>query len=297
MRGPETSHRDLGHCILEPMPDREPLRLQARPCVDTTRLSTPLHRIAREYDDRSLGVGLNASAPSLVRRPPALHGSRGTSAPKQQRIGPLTLTRYGVGFPARGRRGFDSRSARSYLDRSPSSEGIVMFTARAFAASSSTSPLAGISIPRRDPGPDDVDIEILYCGVCHSDLHMARNEWAGWPTIYPMRARPRDRRTGQESGRQRHERQGRRHGGGRLHGRLVPDLRQLQGRPRAVLRHGRRRSSPTTRRIPTAPRPRPTAATRTGSSSTRTSCCASRRSWTRPRPRRCCAPASRSTRR
>ena len=61
-----------------------------------------------------------------------------------------------------------------------------MPTARAFAASSATAPLAGISIPRRDPGPDDVDLEILYCGVCHSDLHMVRNEWAGWPTIYPI---------------------------------------------------------------------------------------------------------------
>jgi uncharacterized zinc-type alcohol dehydrogenase-like protein len=61
-----------------------------------------------------------------------------------------------------------------------------MPTARAFAASSATSPLAGISIPRRDPGPDDVDLEILYCGVCHSDLHMVRDEWKGWPTVYPI---------------------------------------------------------------------------------------------------------------
>ena len=57
------------------------------------------------------------------------------------------------------------------------------------------------------------------------------------------------------------------------------------------------RSSPTTRSIRSAPRPSPTAAIRTASSSTRTSCCACRRSWTRPRRRRCCAPASRSTRR
>jgi alcohol dehydrogenase (NADP+) len=60
-----------------------------------------------------------------------------------------------------------------------------MFTAKAFAASSSTSPLAAASISRRDPGPDDVDLEILYCGVCHSDLHTARNEWAAWPTVFP----------------------------------------------------------------------------------------------------------------
>jgi alcohol dehydrogenase (NADP+) len=61
-----------------------------------------------------------------------------------------------------------------------------MFTARAFAAHNATSPFAATSIPRRDPGPDDVDLEILYCGVCHSDLHLVRNEWAGWPTIYPI---------------------------------------------------------------------------------------------------------------
>jgi alcohol dehydrogenase (NADP+) len=61
-----------------------------------------------------------------------------------------------------------------------------MFTAKAFAASSSTSPLAAANISRRDPGPDDVDLEILFCGVCHSDLHTARNEWASvWPTVYP----------------------------------------------------------------------------------------------------------------
>ena len=60
-----------------------------------------------------------------------------------------------------------------------------MSTARAFAATSPTSPLAAASIPRRDAGPDDVEFDILFCGVCHSDLHTARNEWAVWPTVYP----------------------------------------------------------------------------------------------------------------
>ena len=60
-----------------------------------------------------------------------------------------------------------------------------MSTARAFAATNPTSPLAAASIPRRDAGPDDVEIEILFCGVCHSDLHMARNQWDVWPTTYP----------------------------------------------------------------------------------------------------------------
>jgi alcohol dehydrogenase (NADP+) len=60
-----------------------------------------------------------------------------------------------------------------------------MSTARAFAASNPTSPLAAASIARRDAGPDDVEIEIQFCGVCHSDLHTVRNEWGAWPTIYP----------------------------------------------------------------------------------------------------------------
>ncbi|HWE94078.1 MAG TPA: NAD(P)-dependent alcohol dehydrogenase [Tepidisphaeraceae bacterium] len=54
----------------------------------------------------------------------------------------------------------------------------------AYAAQSATSPLAPFSIDRRDPGPTDVQIEILYCGVCHSDLHTARNEWKN--TTYPV---------------------------------------------------------------------------------------------------------------
>lgn len=54
---------------------------------------------------------------------------------------------------------------------------------KAYAAQSATSPLAPFEIVRREPGPDDVQIEILYCGVCHSDLHTARGEWGG--TQYP----------------------------------------------------------------------------------------------------------------
>src|SRR5580700_6178301 len=56
---------------------------------------------------------------------------------------------------------------------------------KAFAASAATSPLAGTSIPRREVLPDDVEFDIAFCGVCHSDLHAARNEWAVWPTVYP----------------------------------------------------------------------------------------------------------------
>jgi alcohol dehydrogenase (NADP+) len=52
-----------------------------------------------------------------------------------------------------------------------------------YAANSAQSSLAPFSFERREPGPRDIQIEILYCGVCHSDLHTVRNEWQG--TIYP----------------------------------------------------------------------------------------------------------------
>jgi hypothetical protein len=45
---------------------------------------------------------------------------------------------------------------------------------KAYAAQSATSPLASATIPRREPTPRDVKIEILFCGICHSDLHYAR---------------------------------------------------------------------------------------------------------------------------
>lgn len=53
----------------------------------------------------------------------------------------------------------------------------------AYAAQSAASPLAPFSFTRREPLPQDVQLEILFCGVCHSDLHTVRNEWKG--TIYP----------------------------------------------------------------------------------------------------------------
>jgi len=54
----------------------------------------------------------------------------------------------------------------------------------AYAAQSPKTPLAPFNIQRRDVRPNDVQIEILFCGVCHSDIHMARNEWG--QTIYPV---------------------------------------------------------------------------------------------------------------
>ena len=54
---------------------------------------------------------------------------------------------------------------------------------KAYAAPSAKSPLAPFSFTRRDPLPDDVKIDILFCGVCHSDVHTALDEWGG--TTYP----------------------------------------------------------------------------------------------------------------
>jgi len=66
-------------------------------------------------------------------------------------------------------------------DRRPST-----FPAHAFAAASATSGFRPLTIPRRSAGPQDVQIEILYCGVCHSDMHQVRNEWVSvMPTVYP----------------------------------------------------------------------------------------------------------------
>jgi uncharacterized zinc-type alcohol dehydrogenase-like protein len=57
------------------------------------------------------------------------------------------------------------------------------YTVKAFSTSAAKSPLAPASINRREPSAGDVKIDILYCGVCHSDLHFARNEWGF--TQYP----------------------------------------------------------------------------------------------------------------
>jgi len=62
-----------------------------------------------------------------------------------------------------------------------------MFKSKAYSAASATLPLASTSIPRRNPTDRDVQIEILFCGICHSDLSQVRNEWKDiMPTIYPI---------------------------------------------------------------------------------------------------------------
>ncbi len=58
-----------------------------------------------------------------------------------------------------------------------------MIKALGYGNTAATAPLERMEIDRRDPGPKDVRIDILYCGICHSDLHTARNEWHG--TTYP----------------------------------------------------------------------------------------------------------------
>ena len=56
-------------------------------------------------------------------------------------------------------------------------------TTKAYGAHAADKPLQSIDIERRAPGPQDVQIDIAYCGVCHSDLHTVRSEWGG--TLYP----------------------------------------------------------------------------------------------------------------
>ena len=98
---------------------------------------------------------------------------------------------------------------------------------------SPTGPLAPLTIERREVGPSDVLIDIMFCGICHSDIHHARGEWG--ERHLPGRARPRDRRR-RRRGRYRRDavaigRPRRR----RLHGELVPRVRELPPRRGAVL--------------------------------------------------------------
>src|SRR5262245_58161865 len=73
----------------------------------------------------------------------------------------------------------------SAVQRKPA-DSAKTYTAKAYAATSNNSDLSPITIPRREPQPQDVQIEILFCGVCHSDLHQVKDEWnAMMPTVYP----------------------------------------------------------------------------------------------------------------
>jgi uncharacterized zinc-type alcohol dehydrogenase-like protein len=66
-----------------------------------------------------------------------------------------------------------------------SSEARGQYKAKAYAAASAKSPLTPVTIPRRAPAEHDIQIEILFCGICHSDLHTVRSEWSAMPTVYP----------------------------------------------------------------------------------------------------------------
>src|SRR6187455_2958396 len=59
-----------------------------------------------------------------------------------------------------------------------------MFPAKAYAAQHATAPLAPFNFERRTLLPKDIAFDILFCGVCHSDIHQVRDEWGG--SIYPM---------------------------------------------------------------------------------------------------------------
>src|SRR3954470_23631199 len=62
-----------------------------------------------------------------------------------------------------------------------------MYKTKAYSASSATSPLVSAAIPRRDPTDRDVQFEIHFCSICHSDLHSVRNEWSEFmATTYPI---------------------------------------------------------------------------------------------------------------
>jgi len=61
-----------------------------------------------------------------------------------------------------------------------------MYNTKAYGVASASSPLASTTTARRDPTEHDVQIEILFCGICHTDIHTARNEWSAlFPTVYP----------------------------------------------------------------------------------------------------------------
>jgi uncharacterized zinc-type alcohol dehydrogenase-like protein len=103
-------------------------------------------------------------------------------------------------------------------------------TTKAFAAQSATAPLGPMSINRREPLPSDVEIDILYCGVCHSDLHFARNEWGmtQYPLVPGHEILGRVKRVGNKVSKFKVGDRG-------VHGRFVPQLLALRPRPGTVL--------------------------------------------------------------
>src|ERR1035441_4524024 len=94
------------------------------------------------------------------------------------------MGRIGIPFPAPF--SVPSHLTASSSQSPPKPRGNSMYNAKAYSVSSATSPFASTTIARRDPTEHDVQIEILFCGICHSDLHQARNQWSDvMPTVYP----------------------------------------------------------------------------------------------------------------
>ena len=91
-------------------------------------------------------------------------------------------------YSAKQLTGFINSAIKTYQMEAvrATAEGVKAVNAKqvkAFGTEAATSPLQQLNIKRRKPTPHDVEIEILYCGVCHSDLHTPRNEWHS--TVYP----------------------------------------------------------------------------------------------------------------
>ncbi len=114
-----------------------------------------------------------------------------------------------------------------------------MIQSKGYAAQTKAAPLTPFSFERRDPGPNDVIVQILFSGICHSDIHQVKDEWGG--SIYPMvpghEIVGRVTAVGSEVTRFKHRRPRRR----RRHGRFLPRLRPLHRPGRSLLREGLRR--------------------------------------------------------
>ncbi len=202
---------------------------------------------------------------------------------------------------ARRRRAFaGSGGARGGRRRLPTSRrrdrapyDVRVIATRGYAAAGPTSPLGPFDFERRDLRPNDVLIDILFCGVCHSDIHQARDEWGG--SIFPMVPGHEIVGTVVEVGGAGDPLADRRHGRGRRVRRLVPRVRSVPRRRGAVLRarHDRhlQRSRARWRRR------RRTAGTPSTSWWTRTTSCGSPTASRSTAPRRCSAPASPRTHR
>jgi threonine dehydrogenase-like Zn-dependent dehydrogenase len=103
-----------------------------------------------------------------------------------------------------------------------------MIPTKAYAVHNATGDPTPWSFEHRDPGPHEILIDIHFCGICHTDIHKARNEWGN--ARLPDGSRSRDRGDCREGGQIGPEVQGRGQGGGRVHGGLLPSFLGRQAR-------------------------------------------------------------------